>query len=64
MATNIPTSGTSVPAAAEVARSEGARIDASPNEPGRRFAGPPPVSPERRSRHVGWRSRDVLRAAR
>jgi predicted PurR-regulated permease PerM len=29
----------------------------------RPYAGPPAGSPERRSRHVGWRSRDVLRAA-
>lgn len=27
------------------------------------FTGPPAGSPERRSRHIGWRSRDVLRAA-
>ena len=58
MPTNTP-SGPAVPpggAAATIAPSPAA------SPPRQSIAGPPPGSPERRSRHVGWRSRDVLRA--
>jgi predicted PurR-regulated permease PerM len=64
MTTNVP-AGAPTQRGASGAVVEPAAEPALPRSdaPRSQFAGPPAGSPERRSRHVGWRSRDVLRAA-